>query len=107
MEQEAEKVREGDVLTVLARHHDIGKAKYKCMEIVEVVRNEDGRTASSGLSSIARRKTKPATTLTGKLIKLLPACGFMESSPGNSNVYVPLAVIQQHSERLREGDVLS
>eukprot|EP00961_Rhodomonas_salina_P176854 2384413-Rhodomonas_salina.1 len=108
MEQEAEKVREGDVLSVVARHHEFGKAKYKCVEILKVVPCEDtGRAPGTEKSSITRQKAQPATTLTGRLINLLPACGFMESSPGNSNVYIPLAVIQQHSERLREGDVLS
>eukprot|EP00961_Rhodomonas_salina_P063321 850988-Rhodomonas_salina.1 len=38
MEYKGERLCEGDVLTAVVGHHDVGKAKYKCLDIVDVTR---------------------------------------------------------------------
>eukprot|EP00961_Rhodomonas_salina_P270462 3654136-Rhodomonas_salina.1 len=90
----------GDILLVRAVEHIYGSSRYKAIRIIDV---QAGAVPSTDVAS----ETEGWITLTGKVTKLFDVFAFMESSPGNPDVYIPLAMMEQQAERVREGDLLS
>eukprot|EP00961_Rhodomonas_salina_P169803 2288088-Rhodomonas_salina.1 len=97
----------GNFLRVCAVEHVKGGVTYKATSIkavepcapsqpepVRSERQEDRAAFHNGL------------ILTGKVTKLCSHCGFMESCPGSSDVYIAQGLLEQHAEQVREGDVL-
>ena len=91
-----EKLKEGDVVTVAAVEHKVGKNRWKATMILprsQMVKTNDD-------SALSRR-------FIGLVTKRFQGALFMESSPGVSDIFVPQTVVARFgSKLLTEGCVI-